>query len=249
MKNSETIETGKSHIIIPSFKLGNHSYPDIEASLTRVSSAQYPRLEDTGTDLNGNGYIGYILFEQAIKLNQELSGFTPSIPIGRQFLKTLKAGIDGEDVFFADGSKVSDTRILKAALEDITKTSDPWRAEFLDARFSRLNDQTRTIIKYPIFGSSGEKLAYIAEELDKDTLMQLKSINFNSWLNDDNVTSQSLPKSDIGAGKYNYWPPSNGSVAGFGAVQDRSGFSCYGHVDDSFPALGVRNMRLRTKKN
>ena len=119
-------------------------------------------------------------------------------------------------------------------LDDIYTVRNPWRAEWLDAKYEAQGD--KMFMRYHAFGRSGieEKTQELTGILRQD---KLPGINLDSWLNDN---LYGLPKSSIADGKLWYWSPRNGAVAGFIADSDGAGLSCYGDPTNAYPSLGVR---------
>ena len=234
-------------VIIPEFKFGTHSYPEMDISLFRVSSRQYSDLEDTCKDLRGKPSIGNMTPEKAKALTQKLEGYYPSVVLGRQHILNLKRALNNKNyhVYFSHSKKQVPISLLRIALDDILKETNPYRSELFDTKFGKEDGLQQ--ITYPVFDS--EELVYVTEELDKDTLMQDKTpgISLDSWLDDSKVTPQALPRKNIEKGDLYYFFPRDGSVARFVAYSGRACLDCDGDPGGSDARLGVRYMRLRAQ--
>ena len=191
---------------------------------------------------NSQGYIGNINWEQALKLNNGLNNFTLNPKLFAEFLKLLKTGraLDGKK------NQVNSNE-LEQILNEIIEVRNPWRAEWLDNKYSKqggvLGIGSKLSVTYHKFDSSG-KLVEVTEPLDADTLMQNKTpgISLDDWLNNPNF--QGLPKANVQDGSLYYWQPIEGKVAGFGAVADWAGLGCDGDPDSSNGVLGVRAAKI-----
>ena len=185
---------------------------------------------------NNQGYIGNINWEQALNLNKELGNFTLNPKLFAEFLKLLKSG----RAFNGAGKKV-DPKELEQILNEITEVRNPWRAEWLDNKYSKSNDKIQ--VTYHKFDSSGN-LVEVTEQLDPETLIQNKTpgINLEDWI--ENPTLQGLPKSNVKDGSLYFWQPTEGRVARFVAGADGAGLGCYGGPLGSDPGLGVRAAKI-----
>jgi len=126
-------------------------------------------------------------------------------------------------------------------LNNIIEVKDPWRSEWLDAKFSKQNDQFR--ITYHKIKQDGT-LEEVTESLE-DCLITDKQpgIDLSSWLT--NGTNQGLPKKSTSDGSIWYLSPRDGAVARFVAVTDGAGLYCYWGPYVTNASLGVRIVRKK----
>ena len=134
----------------------------------------------------------------------------------RAFLKTLRDSPEYQELY-----------------NDITEARDPWRANWLNARFERRKDGMYMISEGALI--NGEYQDQILKL--NDCLMEDKQISLDEYL--DSTTLHGLPPANISDGRLYYWYPTNGSVARFYAVSDWASFDCFGDPGSSFDSLGV----------
>ena len=174
-------------------------------------------------------------------LRQE-DAFMLSPGLFAEFLKLLKSEKELYDGLgnLIDGSKIKE-RILKGILD----IRNPWRAEWLDHKYSGGNN--KLAVTYHKFDSSG-KLIQVTEPLDKDTLIKNRDpgISLEDWIN--NQTNQGLPKKTVNQSSLWYWPPTENYVAGFFACADWIYLNCFSDPNVSDLNLGARSARLYQKK-
>jgi hypothetical protein len=108
---------------------------------------------------------------------------------------------------------------------------NPWRSEWLDAKFENGN------MKYHVFADGDIKEN--SQPISAEVLMQNKipGINLEAWLNDNYF---GLPKSNIPKGNLYYWAPVEGRVARFSADSVRALLSCDWYPWGTSASLGVR---------
>src|SRR3989338_9287249 len=215
-KEKSKLEDPKNWIILPeNNKVGNSSYPKILVSTERSYS-------------NKN-------WDECQKLLHKNNEFMLTI---RQFIDFLSLLISG-DAEYANGEKVPKEE-AKRLLDEIIELRDPWRAELLDAKFSKTGD--KLFITYHKIKDDGS-LEEFTEEL-KDCLMKNKvpGIDLKCWLL--NSTSCGIPKSRIPNGNLYYWHPRDGSVAVI--RNEYSGLDLYlgGGPGNAFGGLGVRRAKI-----
>lgn len=117
-------------------------------------------------------------------------------------------------------------------LADILEKREPYRAEWLDARFRTYQSAMHVIYHKMDKGKREE----IFEPLD-DCLMEDRQIDLEYWLV--NATPQGLPPKDTPKGKLYYYPPRAGAVARFDAYSVGVGLDCNGDHQYSDAGLGV----------
>ena len=135
------MEDKTSFLILPGKKHGNYEYPDLDVSMYRTGYntgiVTLDKRINIAKEENGHSYIRDIVWEEALKLNLVLGNDgTPSL---RQFLdlkELLEKGINQEEkVLYANGKEIDDRKTLQAVYNEIFKTREPFRGEFLDAQF------------------------------------------------------------------------------------------------------------------
>ena len=126
--------------------------------------------------------------------------------------------------------------------QEITEIKNPWRAEWLDAKFEMKGEDM--YVNYHAFDSNGN-IVEKTEILDKETLMKNKSpgISIDSWL--ENPTAQGLPKKSTKDGSLYYWNPRDGKVAGFLVNGNRANLFCNWNPSNQGDNLGVRAAKQR----
>ena len=216
-----------NYILLPQTK----DHPDLYIAKRRLSIKDLNQPSAQLQD-NNQGYIGDIKWKQAIDLNTSLGNFTLPPVYFVEFLNLLRSG----RAFDGKGSILSKAT-LDQVLNEILAVRDPYRAEWLDAKFGN------NTIRHHKFDSNG-KLTEVTEPLE-ECLMQDKTpgINLDYWLR--NPTPQGLPRNDTPDGDLYYWHPQNNAVALFGAFSDRAGLNCYRDPQGSYLALGVRGAKIK----
>ena len=159
-------------------------------------------------------------------------GYMPTIRQHLDFLELIKSG----EAFDEYGNKI-DSKRLQDLFDEITAVRNPWRAEWLDAKFGN-----GTITYHSIERDGTVKP--VTENLS-DCLMADKNpgISLDSWLKTAN--SYGLPTENTEDGKLYYWFPRNGSVAWFSASSGRASFNCGRNGSDRDASLGVRVTRKK----
>jgi len=192
-------------------------------------------LTNTREHLDGVEFIGNINRDQALSLNEALGNFTIPIVYFKELLTNLRLGIDGKPIYDQDGKPI-DQKILQSTYEDITKQTNPYRAQWFNDRFEGINGQLNHI--YTAF--VGGKLQQVNKPLE-DYLDEDRIISLDAWLKDPQI----LPRKDIKSGRLYFWHPHNGSVARFVADSGRVVFNCDADPAVTDSGLGVRATRLK----
>jgi len=192
-------------------------------------------LTNTREHLDGVNFIGNINRDQALSLNEALGNFTIPIVYFKELLTNLRLGIDGKPIYDQDGKPI-DQKILQSTYEDITKQTDPYRAQWFNDKFEEISGQLHHIYTAFVDGKLQE-----VNEPSEDYSDENRGISLDAWLKDPHI----LPRKDIESGKLYFWCPFDSSVAWFFANSIRVVLSC-----DTFPAitdsgLGVRATRLK----
>ncbi len=177
-----------------------------------------------GLYLSENRYHQNETWNQTQEIVHKEGKRMPTIPEFVELLKYLR---------IYEGKK--NVKNAEKILDEVYTVREPWRSEWLDAKFE---DKNGMYVSYHTFDSKGkiiqkqEKLeAYLAED-------KTPGIDLESWLK--NPTKQGLPKANCKAGKLYYWSPVNGAVAGFVAFSDGAGLGCVGNRGNLSAGLGVR---------
>jgi hypothetical protein len=125
-------------------------------------------------------------------------------------------------------------------LDEIFTVRDPWRSEWLDAKFEVSDTEAHILYNHAVQGDDivagkSEKLeSYLAS--DKGP-----GISQAEWLS--NPTEHGLPRENVSSGSLIYWHPRNGAVARFNANSGRTVLNCDGDPADRDASLGVRAVR------
>jgi hypothetical protein len=160
------------------------------------------------------------------------------------FLKMLRSGQGYDET----GNAVSGS-VLAEILNDIVEVRDPWRAEWLDARFSNKRTGRKELvipvnqmhITYHVLDNGS--LREVAEPLDNYLGSdKTPGIDLNSWLSDN---EHGLPKQNIQDGQLYFWHPRTERVARFGANSDWAYLGCGGGSGYHDSSLGVRVARAK----
>ena len=212
MPASSSIQNANSYLILPGKKHGIYEYPDLLVSTTRSHN---------GEDWNRSHEF----------LKQEDS-FMLALRQYVDFLNMLRSG----NAYDGSGKKVNKSA-LDGILEDITKVKSPWRAEWLDAKFSSQNGKLQ--ITYHDY-QGNEVIEPLESCLMRD---KTAGIDLSYWL--DNATPHGLPPSDNSDGNLYYWHPRNNAVARFGAGSVWAVLGCDWYPVNSDASLGVRAAKIR----
>ena len=233
----------ENYIILPSKSHGSYSYPDMLVGIHRLSytpdverasKTLTLNIQNTATEKDGSDYIGSINHAQALSLNKTLGNITLDIRRFVDFLNLLKS----QNVYDGNGTKLSQER-TNAVLDEILTVRTPYRAEWLDARFSEQNKQLR--INYHKIKPDGN-MQETTETLET-CLMKDKQIDLDDWLR--RATLHGLPPADVKSGTLYYWAPRNGRTAGFGADSGRAYLDWYVDPAYSDARFGVRGAKIK----
>ena len=212
------VQGGDKYIILPENKHESYEYPDLLVSVERSH--------------NGENW------NQAHESLRQESLFMLTLRQYADFLNLLKSG----KAFDGNGRPLDKSR-LDSVLDDIMTVRNPYRAEWLDAKFDCKGILKKQFhITYHIIKSNGA-LEKINEPLN-DYLAMDKPIDLKGWLR--NANYQGFPASDTADGNLYYWHPRNGRVAGFDAGSGGAGLCCDGDPAFSDSGLGVRAVKIKT---
>ena len=146
-----------------------------------------------------------------------------AIPTPYQFREFLK--------YMRDSNNAEDKKVFK----EITEVRNPWRSNWLNARFEKKNGEM-----YMFSENVLENGKYVPQEQKLvDFLSENKTLGISlyGWLNSN--APHGLPMQNVPSGDLYYWAPSNGTVARFLAGSDRANFYCGGYHDFTDASLGV----------
>ena len=229
-----------NYVILEAPKGKGYTYPDLlvnstrlqydPASMQRVARELSLNLENSGTGLSGHRYVGDINWEQALRLNLKLGNITLTPRQHSDFRELLQDGIDGKrKVYYGSGNAV-DKSTLTAMFDEIAKLSDPWRSEWLDARF--VNKSGNLHIEYGHRLQGNNLVPAFSEPLEAH-------VDSEGWVDIDSLNKQGLATKKARAHKLYFWPPSDGKVAGFYAGSGGAGLDCDGGATNVDSRLGV----------
>lgn len=210
------VEEPGSYIILPNRKHGSYEYPDLLVPTDR-----------THKEKNWHQTQESLYLDSAYMI-------TPRQFV--DFINLLRSG----NAYNGLGVKL-DTKRVKAILDDILEKKDPYRAEWLDARFAQ-SGKTLNVMYHKI--KSDGSIEDVTEPL-QECLMEDKQpgISLDYWLR--NATPQGLPPKNISDGSIYYWHPKDKAVAGFWADSDGVVLVADRGPADSDSSLGVRAAKIK----
>jgi len=153
----------------------------------------------------------------------------PTIPQFIEFLKYLRADPTTEN---------------RRVYNKITKARDPWKGEWLDAKFYAKDDELWVAYNH-IINLKGDLEAKGNEKLEGQLMRDEDVVSLEHWLN--NPTKQGLPQENPEQEDLWYWPPKENKVAKFIANGICAGLNCESDHSYSHSDLGVRAVRTRTQ--
>ena len=185
---SAPVEEPGSYIILPGRKHGSYEYPDLLVPTERTYIGK--RWHQTNEALYLEG--AYMI--------------TPRQFV--DFINILRSG----NVYNGAGMKL-DSKRVRFILDDILEKKDPYRAEWLDAKFSQSGRSTNvTYHKIKSDGAIEDVTVPLQECLMED---KQSGISLEYWLR--NATNQGLPPKNITNGSIGYRYPKDKAVALFWA--------------------------------
>ena len=155
-------------------------------------------------------------------------------------LKTQGMAMPTPFQFRAFLKHLRDSKEHQELYEDITEIRDPYRAEWLNARFNEREDGMYIISEDALI-----KGKYKDQEIKLgNCLMNDRQISLDEYL--DSTTLHGLPPANIPNGNLNYWCPRDEvSFAGFIGVSGRAGLSCirdHNYLDSCRGVFGARKI-------
>ncbi|MEK6915550.1 MAG: hypothetical protein AABW89_03350 [Nanoarchaeota archaeon] len=227
---------------------GAYSYPDLMVSMHRlgltpqvesVAQALGYTVQNTARDKDGNEYIGNINWEEALKINASLGNLTLNPRQGLDFLIDMREAFSGKSkknkkVLYDGNAKPLDLEVIKKVYNEIVQVREPWRAEWLDAKFI---EQGGVLSIHYGHKLTGTDLVPSNTEVRQPHLMD------NDYIDLQSANNQGLPTKNSRTQTLYFWNPSNGTVARFDAGSGGAVLSCYGGPADRVAGLGVRPAR------
>ncbi len=234
----------------------------IPATNSGINKAQYVILE--GRKHDSYEYADTLVAIDRTHHNNDWHGARDALKTEGAYMLTIRQFVDFLNLlklgnaFDGTGSRISTGR-LGDIYNEITEVRNPWRSEWLDARFTE--QQTVPKSKLPIIGSvpfTGKREMFIAyhtvdasgvltevsepldQYLDKN---KTPGISLDDWLK--GATKHGLPSPNIPDGKLYYWQPNNDHVARFVAYSDWASLNCSRNPTNRIAGLGVRAARLK----
>ena len=171
------------------------------------------------------------------------------------FLNLLRSGQASD----GNGNRIQPSR-LTDLYNDITEVRNPWRSEWLDARF--VEQQTGTRVKVPgtnigIPGTARKEMHITYHAVNSQGVFQevteilepylacnkTPGINLDNWLS--GATKHGIPPPNTPDGDLWYWRPTDGKVARFVAGSGGADLSCGRDPSYRGSSLGVRAARAK----
>ena len=208
-----------TYLILPEHTHGGYSYPDLLVPVAR-------------THLNEN-------WEQCSERVAQEGSLMLTPRQYADFLSHLRSG----KVHDGTGARVDSGRI-NALLDDILTVRDPYRAEWLDAKFSKSGLVRKSwSITYHKIKPDGtlERVTEPLHECLRDN--KTPGIDLDYWLS--HATTQGLPPKNNPSGSLYYWHPRDGAVVRFRAYFDRVRLDCDRNPQYSDGGLGVRAAKIK----
>jgi len=192
---------------------------------------------NTAKEQNGRDYVGNMQWEPALKLNLALGNKTLSPRQHADFRELLQKGANGEArVYDGLGNIVEQSEILHI-YNEITERRNPWRSEWLDAKFEQHDGVWKMIYNHALDASgnlSGKTEGLEECIMDKDCLADL-------IFNNQGLATTKSGNRNYEQGKNVYfWHPRADRVARFDAGSDWAGLYCGEVPSDTYAVLGVR---------
>ena len=186
--------------------------------------------ESTGLLISINKFYHNQNWNQMHELLQKEKNYMPNL----NDIITLTNLLLENKARYADGSKISDSK-QKEILNEMYEVRDPWKAEWLDAKFEQRSDGLYLLSNHIIQNSS---LKPTNEEKLEDTLMEDKKIDLKGWIT--NPNKYGLPKENTPNGDFYYQHPRDGRVARLYAGSDGAYLNCYWVPSGLVSGLGGR---------
>lgn len=189
--------------------------------------------------LDPNGYLGFANHNESCKILEQL-GLELIEQINHvRMLEALMLGIEGTEKVEDENGNGIHPKLLQAVYDDIAKKVDPYRAEWLNAKFE-FDFSGGHLIKQKL---KDGRLEEVKKELHPDTLMEYRRINLRDLVK--YHTPQGFPAKDIPEGNdINFYGPQGNSVARLSANSVRFILGCNRYPLVSGPSLGMRSQKF-----
>ena len=227
---------------------------EIEQALN--SLGYLPQIKDAQNNVTQKGYtreniwvndrLGNLDWYEQIPLVEHLGYSRMDNRQGLDFVNLLRNGLEGKIV--KDGNdKQLERDEIQDILDKLKKKEDPWRSEYLDARFQIQGDK---IIMYS--GHYTDKGLPLQERIKLENIKfkyskeipKNKIVMSDGWTKFDNFNEQGLCTRLEQSDEVYNWYPRNNNVARFGANSDGFVLCCYGDPLNSNPRLGMRLAKI-----
>ena len=258
--NTSVLNKG-DYIILPGAKHGSYEYGDLLVAKRRLvygpeveqvaKTLGLTNLADASgnksfgnTSLTSNGhaydYIGNINWDQALKLNLALGGKTLNPRQHADLRKLLQDGIDNNlKVHDGQNNEVSSQELF-AIYNDLLENKNPWRSEWLDAKFTKDGEDWKITYNH-ILDASGN---LIGKTEGLEECIMNENCATDLIFNHQGLATTKSTNQNYEQGKNVYfWHPRENRVAGFDADSGRAGLDCSGGPSAANGRLGVRVAR------
>jgi hypothetical protein len=160
---------------------------------------------------------------QAKIINTTEDGRKLSIPTPLEFREFLK--------YLRDSQESKDQDLFK----DITEVRDPYRANWLNARFDKRKDGLYLVSENVLINGQYKKQEQKLTDFVKSD--KAPGISLDDWIDSD--APHGLPKAKTATGNLYYWAPTDKRVAGFYANSGGANLCCNGDPSYANDSLGV----------
>ncbi len=222
----------------------NYSYNDLLVSMHRLGyNSEVEKaakeigiqVKNTSEEKDKTPYIGNINWEEAIKLNLTLGNITLSPRQGMDLMLDLRKAIKGSKKIYDGKGNEIDTPKLKIVYNEIWAKRDPWRGEWLDAKFRTSGGDLGMLSLHAISGNKivPHYVMALEDHVREDSYVSLTRIN-----------NQGLPTvANENVTPLFFYYPKIEAVAWFVADSDRADLSCDRVPSGRYDGLGVRAVR------
>lgn len=191
---------------------------------------------NTAKEKDGTDYIGSINWEDALKLNLALGNTTLTPRQGMDLMYDLRQGFVGRKKIYDAKGKELDKKIVRKMFDEIWGVREPWRAEWLDARFVE-DGGMKMLYGHELDVNSNLNPQYnepLEDCLTEDNLVNVRSAN-----------RQGMFTKSSDKGDFYFYYPRDGAVARFDAFSDGALLCCDRNPSDRITSLGVRAVRAK----
>ena len=153
---------------------------------------------------------------------------------GIDLIKLLKTG----KVYDGLKAKLKDAEIAQL-FNEIVEVRTPWRAEWLDGRFVKEDNEFYLLQEHKY--DTSKSRSKLEERIIAKNRIKVDPLMKNTRFNLNDVNQYGLPTKE--GTELDYWYPTNGSVAWFRANSVGAGLICDRDSADSDAGLGVRRAK------